>query len=119
MEDSLTHGQETIFNEQGEKVYDPMEDVLTQADDPNIVLETITRRETYLNAKRPEKTFDESSAKKQPKSSNLSPLVKSYSDYSDFTRETFIDRLLESPQEHGLVAKVVRNLDIKYRTALR
>ncbi|KAI7867958.1 hypothetical protein BDF14DRAFT_1725650, partial [Spinellus fusiger] len=69
-------GQENIFNKQGEKVYDPMEDVLTQADDPNIVLETITSRETYLNAKRPEKTSDESSAKKQPKSNNLSPPVK-------------------------------------------
>jgi hypothetical protein len=45
--------------------------------------------------------------------------VKPYNDYSDFTRETFIDRMLESPQEHGLVAKVARNLNIKYRTALR
>jgi hypothetical protein len=53
-------GQENIFNEQGKKVYDSMKDVLTQVDDPNIVLETIT----YLNAKRPEKTSDESSAKK-------------------------------------------------------
>lgn len=41
-----------------------MEDALTQADDPNIVFETITSRETYLNAKRSEKTSDESSAKK-------------------------------------------------------
>ena len=112
-------GQENIFNEQGEKVYDPMEGVLTQADDPNIVLETITSRETYLNTKRPEKSSDESSAKKQLKSSNLSPPVKSYSDYGDFTLETFIDRMLESPQEHGLVAKVARNLNIKYCIVLR
>jgi hypothetical protein len=41
-----------------------MEDALTQVNDPNIVLETITSRETYLNAKRPEKTSDEASAKK-------------------------------------------------------
>lgn len=40
-------GQEIFFNEQGAKVYDPMEDALTQADDPNIA----------------EKTSDESSAK--------------------------------------------------------
>ncbi|KAI7871908.1 hypothetical protein BDF14DRAFT_1760436 [Spinellus fusiger] len=79
-----------------------MEDVLTQADDPNIVLETITSRENYLNAKRPGETSDESSAKRLPKSSNLSPPVKSYRDYSDFTRDTFIDRMLESPQEHEL-----------------
>jgi hypothetical protein len=72
-----------------------------------------------LNAKHSEKTFDESSAKKQPKSSNLSPPVKSYNDCSDFTWETFIDCMLESPQEHGLVAKVARNLNIKYLTALR
>ncbi|KAI7871603.1 hypothetical protein BDF14DRAFT_1699074, partial [Spinellus fusiger] len=84
-------GQENIFNKQGEKVQDPIEDALTQVDDPNIVLETTTSRETYLNAKRPEKISDESSAKKQPKSSNLSPPAKSYNDYSDFTRETFID----------------------------
>ena len=45
--------------------------------------------------------------------------MKSYNDYSDFTRETFIDCMLESPKEHGLVAKIARNLNIKYRTALR
>lgn len=33
---------DNIYNEQGEIVYDPMEDVLTQDDDPNVVLETIT-----------------------------------------------------------------------------
>ncbi|KAI7862215.1 hypothetical protein BDF14DRAFT_1974834 [Spinellus fusiger] len=68
-------GQENIFNEQ--------------------VLKTITSQETYLNAKHPEKTSDESSAKKQPKSSNLSPPVKAYSDYSNFTWEIFIDCILE------------------------
>ncbi|KAI8085257.1 hypothetical protein BDF21DRAFT_336529, partial [Thamnidium elegans] len=47
-------GQENIFNG-GEKVYDPMEDVLTHVDDPNIVLETITSRQTYLSVKRPKK----------------------------------------------------------------
>jgi hypothetical protein len=38
-----------------------MEDVSTQIDDPNIVLETITNRETYLSAKRPEKATGEPS----------------------------------------------------------
>lgn len=111
-------GQENLFNELGEKVYDPMEDVLTQIDDPNIVLETITNRETYLNAKRPEKVTSEPAVKKQLKSSNLTKSAKSYNLYSDMTRETFIDRMIEQPQERGLVAKVARELNVKYRTAL-
>ncbi|KAI8095842.1 hypothetical protein BDF21DRAFT_330184, partial [Thamnidium elegans] len=45
-------GQGDIFNEE-EKVYDPMEDVLTYIDDPNVVLETITSRQTYLSVKHP------------------------------------------------------------------
>ncbi|RCH85203.1 hypothetical protein CU097_008583 [Rhizopus azygosporus] len=61
-------GQENLFNEHGEKVYDPMEDFLTQIDDPNIVLETITNRETYLSAKRPEKATGEPSVTKPLKS---------------------------------------------------
>ncbi|KAG1607144.1 hypothetical protein G6F46_012510 [Rhizopus delemar] len=111
-------GQENLFNEHGEKVYDPMEDVLTQIDDPNIVLETITNRETYLSAKRPEKATGEPSVTKPLKSSNLTKSTKSYSIYSDTTRESFIDRMLEQPQERGLVAKVARELNVKYRTAL-
>ncbi|KAI8095681.1 hypothetical protein BDF21DRAFT_329360, partial [Thamnidium elegans] len=47
-------GQGNIFNEE-EKVYDPMEDVLTYIDDPNLVLEAITSRQTYLSVKRPQK----------------------------------------------------------------
>ncbi|PHZ13710.1 uncharacterized protein RHIMIDRAFT_123799 [Rhizopus microsporus ATCC 52813] len=47
--------RKTFFNEEGEKVYDPMEDVLTHVDDPNIVRETMTSRQTYLSVKRPEK----------------------------------------------------------------
>ena len=57
--------------EQGEKVYDSMEDVLTQVNDPIIVLETIISRETYLKTKRPEKPSDETSSRKQLKSTNL------------------------------------------------
>lgn len=38
-----------------EKVYDPMEGILTDVHDPTTVLENITSREKYLNAKRPEK----------------------------------------------------------------
>ncbi|KAI9262895.1 hypothetical protein EDC94DRAFT_518704 [Helicostylum pulchrum] len=35
-------GQDNVFNENGEKVVDPMEGVLTDITDPNIVLATIT-----------------------------------------------------------------------------
>ncbi|KAI8990884.1 hypothetical protein BDF20DRAFT_830973 [Mycotypha africana] len=60
----------------------------------------------------------EPSVTKPLKSSNLIKSTKSYSIYSDTTRESFIDRMLEQPQERGLVAKVARELNVKYRTAL-
>ncbi|GAA5811900.1 hypothetical protein MFLAVUS_005347 [Mucor flavus] len=101
-------GKDNIYNEQGGIVYDPMEDVLIQIDDPNVILETITSQKTYLSVKRPEKTVEESSPKKQPKV--IVPYSdRSYKNYSDFTRETFIDRMIEKPEERGLVAKVAKN----------
>ncbi|KAI8094515.1 hypothetical protein BDF21DRAFT_96156 [Thamnidium elegans] len=88
-------GQENIFNE-GEKAYDPMEDVLTYVDDPKIVLETITSRQTYLSVKRPKK--------------NLLKGSQLYNNCSDFTRETFIDCMLEDPQERGTGDQVCKGL---------
>ncbi|KAI9340643.1 hypothetical protein BD770DRAFT_294589, partial [Pilaira anomala] len=79
--------QENLFNEHGGKFYDPVEDFLTQID----VLETITNRETYLSG--------EPSVTKPLKSNNLTKSTKPYSIYSDTTRESFIDRMLEQPQE--------------------
>ncbi|KAI7903236.1 uncharacterized protein BX663DRAFT_507945 [Cokeromyces recurvatus] len=73
---------ENIFNEEGEKIYDLMEDVLTHVDDPNIVLEIITSRQTYLSIKRPEKIAEEPSVKKQSKPSKLKPSMKLYNNYS-------------------------------------
>ncbi|KAG2215202.1 hypothetical protein INT46_001478 [Mucor plumbeus] len=96
-----------------------MEGVLTHVDDPSIVLETITSRQTYLGVKRPEKFVEQSSVKKQSKPSKLKPSVKLYNNDSDFAREMFIDRMLENPQERGLVVKVARDLNSNYRTALR
>jgi hypothetical protein len=95
-----------------------MEDVLTQIDDPNIVLKTITSRETYLSVKRPEKVASEPPVNKPLKSSNLTKPAKPHNLYSDTAREAFIDRMLEQPQERGLVAKVAREFNVKYRTAL-
>lgn len=34
-------GQKNAYNDLGIKAFDPMEDVLTQITDPNVVLETI------------------------------------------------------------------------------
>ncbi|KAI9331522.1 hypothetical protein BD770DRAFT_333568 [Pilaira anomala] len=47
--------QESLLNELGERVFDPTEDVLTQVDDLNVALGTITNREFYLSAKNSEK----------------------------------------------------------------
>ncbi|KAG2235215.1 hypothetical protein INT48_003559 [Thamnidium elegans] len=79
-----------------------MEDILTHVDDPNIDLETITSRQTNLSVKRSKNKIVEGfSVKKQPKPGKLKPSVKLYDNYSDFTRETFIDRMFENPQERG------------------
>ena len=43
---------------------------------------------------------------------------KAYTDYSDFTKETFIDRMPEKLQERGLVSKVANDRSINYPTAL-
>jgi transposase-like protein len=72
-----------------------------------------------LSVKRSEKIAEESSVRKQSKPTKLKLPVRLYNNYSDFTRETFIDRMLENPQERGLVAKVARDLNINYRTVLR
>lgn len=49
----------------------------------------------------------------------MNPPVKPYNNYNDFTRESFNNRMLEIPQEHGIIAQHARDLNIKYRTALR
>lgn len=92
--------------------------LLHKIDDPNVILETITSQKTYLSVKRLEKTVEESPPKKQLKT-KVPDLDRPYKNYSDFTRETFIDRMIEKPEERGLVTKVANNLNINYRTALR
>ncbi|KAI9487724.1 MAG: hypothetical protein EXX96DRAFT_647346 [Benjaminiella poitrasii] len=64
-------GQEIIFNKEGEGFYDPMKDILTNVDVSNIVLETITTRQTYLSVKYSEKVAQETSIKKQSKPNGL------------------------------------------------
>lgn len=41
-------GDDSLYNEQGEKVLDPMEGILTEIINPNIILHTITSQQTYL-----------------------------------------------------------------------
>ncbi|ORE10766.1 hypothetical protein BCV72DRAFT_198873, partial [Rhizopus microsporus var. microsporus] len=49
-------GQNNIYNENGQLTYDPMEDVMSTIDDPNIVLETLVDHSSYMENKPLEKT---------------------------------------------------------------
>ncbi|KAI7864045.1 hypothetical protein BDF14DRAFT_1838257 [Spinellus fusiger] len=48
-------GQDTLYDEQEMRAYDPMEDVLTQFNDSNIILEMLTNQKTYFDQKLLEK----------------------------------------------------------------
>ncbi|KAI7890980.1 uncharacterized protein EV154DRAFT_397260, partial [Mucor mucedo] len=94
-------GQDNIHNEKGEIVYNPVEDVLIQIDDPILIPKTATSQKTYLSVKRLEKTVEESSPKKQQKT-KVPDLDRLYKNYRDFTRETFMCRMIEKSKERGL-----------------
>lgn len=100
-------------------MFDPMEDALTQVTDPNIVLETVTNRKSYLSNLNPvPKTIPkEKITNHKPKK----PVPKTvYNDYSDrTTREMLIDRMIESPEERGRAARFARELGINEQTAQR
>ena len=51
-------GNVNIFDDNGTKVYDPTEDILTDITDSNIVLETITSQNTYLKSKSSDSTIN-------------------------------------------------------------
>ncbi|KAI7907524.1 uncharacterized protein BX663DRAFT_556824, partial [Cokeromyces recurvatus] len=54
------NGMDNLFNEHGERVYNPMKGVLTEMTDPNIVLEAITSWlscKSYLANKLAEKKY--------------------------------------------------------------
>ncbi|KAI9331312.1 hypothetical protein BD770DRAFT_333631, partial [Pilaira anomala] len=86
-------GQDNIHIEKGEIVYNPMEDVPIQIDDPVLIPKTTTSQKTFLSVKRPEKTVEESSPKKQQKN-KVPNLDRSYKNYRDFARETFMCRMI-------------------------
>ncbi|KAG0754237.1 hypothetical protein G6F57_014185 [Rhizopus arrhizus] len=94
-----------------------MEGILSDVMNPKIILENITSREKYLSAKRSEKMIEDVSIKNQPRSEKPKQ-ASSCNNYSDFTRETFIDRMLETLVKRGVVSKVARDLNINYRTAV-
>ncbi|KAI7898844.1 uncharacterized protein BX663DRAFT_232448 [Cokeromyces recurvatus] len=113
-------GLEKIFNENGERVVDPMEDVLTDIIDPNIVLATLTSQAAYLAAK-PE---DIKVTKMKDVPANKVKLAKSptnstYRNYDDRTREKFIERMIKGPVKRGRVSAVARDLGITLTTANR
>lgn len=108
-------GQDNVFNEQGEKVFDPMEGILTEITDPNIVLETITSQREYLALKPIERVIQE----KIPKEIKVVKSTKKYNSYTDKEREKFIDLMIEAPEERGNIAKFSKQLAINPRTAER
>jgi hypothetical protein len=48
-------GHNNVYNEEGERVFDPIEGVLTDVSDPNVILETIASQRSYLSLKPAEK----------------------------------------------------------------
>lgn len=109
-------GQENVYNEKGKKVFDPMEEVLTQVTDPNIALQTVTSQKSYLsNRKHVSKTVAKASVMNpKPKKPERKLVCK---DYSNKTREIFINRMIEHPEERGIAARFARKLDVNERTA--
>ncbi|ORE16503.1 hypothetical protein BCV71DRAFT_292177 [Rhizopus microsporus] len=94
-----------------------MEGILSDVINPNIILEYVTSREKYLSGKRSEKMIEEVSIKNQPRAEKPKQ-ASSYNNYSDFTTETFIDRMFEQPVKRDVVSKVARDLNINYHTAV-
>ncbi|KAL0076087.1 hypothetical protein J3Q64DRAFT_1643165 [Phycomyces blakesleeanus] len=72
-------GQDSDFNEQRENFFYPMEGILTEIADPNIVLETITNQREYLALKLIERAIQE----KNSKEINVVQSTKKYNIYTD------------------------------------
>lgn len=109
-------GQDNLYNEQGVKVYDPMEGILTEINDPNVILQRVTTgQSTWKELKLPERIAVE----KIPKIGKNKKSKQAYKQYSDRQREDFIDRMIESAQERGLATKFAKELGIEPRVAQR
>ncbi|KAG1448508.1 hypothetical protein G6F56_008922 [Rhizopus delemar] len=112
-------GMDNLFDEHGERVYDPMEGVLTEITDPNIVLETITNRKSYLANKPAEKNIVVKEAKETKALDDKSAKSAVYNTYTDKQREDFIDKMIENPEEKGNITKFAKEFLINPRTAER
>ncbi|KAI8093962.1 hypothetical protein BDF21DRAFT_331918 [Thamnidium elegans] len=114
-------GLDNVFNENGDKVVDPMEGVLTDITDPNIVLVTITSREAYLATKPKDDDKDTEMVDISMIEVKVAkaPVNSTYINYDGHTREKFIDRMIEGPVRRGRVAEVARQFGIAYNTANR
>ncbi|KAI9258384.1 hypothetical protein EDC94DRAFT_613609 [Helicostylum pulchrum] len=102
-----------------EKALDPMEGVLTETSDLNVVLETITSQKSHSSLKPVEK---ETTAKDTTKKAVEVPKPidnNVYKDYNNQTREVFIDRMIEGPLERGKITLSVKDLGIYPRNAMR
>lgn len=111
-------GQDNLYDENGMKVDDPMEDVLTEVNDPSIVLETLTNQKTYFDQKPLEKLVVDK-VTNGVKSEKRTTTVSVYTNYSDKEREQFIDKMIECAQEKGAAARVARSMGINVRNAQR
>lgn len=101
-------GNDNIFNDNKTKVYDPMEGVLTDVTDSNIVLETITSRYTYLKLKPSDSTNNK---KTSVRFVATEPKVQ-YNNYDDSLREKCIGVMIESGRQKGIAAKVGKELEV-------
>ncbi|KAI8076661.1 uncharacterized protein B0P05DRAFT_471648, partial [Gilbertella persicaria] len=96
-------GLENVFNENGEKVVDPMEGILTDIIDPSIILTTITSQQAAYLAAKPEDikyTEMEEGPDNKVKLAKA-PVNSTYRNYDDHMREEFIDRMIEGPVKRG------------------
>lgn len=93
--------------------------VSTEITDPNIVLETITNRKSYLANKPAENDIVVKEAKETKTLDDKSAKSAVYNTYTDKQREDFIDKLIENPEEKGNIIKFSKELLINPRTAER
>ncbi|KAI9480821.1 MAG: hypothetical protein EXX96DRAFT_634515 [Benjaminiella poitrasii] len=89
--------QDNLYNEQGMRVYDPMEDALTEP------LEKLVVDKLTSGVKSEKRTI----------------AVSVYTNYSDKEREQFIAKMIECAQEKGATARVAHSMGINARNAQR
>jgi hypothetical protein len=115
---------DSLIDETGSVVDDPMEEVFTEIKDPRIFLETIISHDQYQKNKPKEskkKTLveNEGSLTAAKKSTSKKTGSTSYLVYNDHQRNTFIDRMIEQPVGNRDAKNTGIELGIHPRTAQR